>query len=163
MVVFGHPTLSRPVSRLLARDDVEVWTAEPTGLGLAGRTRRPRGTFARVEAAAADTTDWFERWRDADARVGRDLDALLAAEPDLTPYDVAGAVARALPPESLLVVGASSPIRDLDLMVPRYRGRRAPQGDRQPRPVRHRRRRLDGDRRRARPHAPTAAWPCSAT
>ena len=48
------------------------------------------------------------------------LDALLAAEPDLTPYDVAGAVARALPPESLLVVGASSPIRDLDLMVPRY-------------------------------------------
>ena len=29
-------------------------------------------------------------------------------------------VARALPPGGLLVVGASSPIRDLDLMVPRY-------------------------------------------
>ena len=27
---------------------------------------------------------------------------------------------RAVPPEGLLVVGASSPIRDLDLMVPRY-------------------------------------------
>ena len=118
-VVFGHPTLSRPVSRLLARDDVEVWSSAPTGLGL----RRPydvAGDFARIEAAASDTTDWLQRWRDADARVARDLDALLAAEPDLTPYDVAGAVARTLPSDGLLVVGASSPIRDLDLMVPRY-------------------------------------------
>ncbi len=84
-----------------------------------GRTPSPAPS-TRVEASAPDPTDWFERWRDADARVGRDLDALLAAEPDLTPYDVAGAVARTLPPEGLLVVGASSPIRDLDLMVPRY-------------------------------------------
>jgi 2-succinyl-5-enolpyruvyl-6-hydroxy-3-cyclohexene-1-carboxylate synthase len=119
VVVLGHPTLSRPVSRLLGRADVEVWAAATTGLGL----RRPydvAGTFTRVEAAGPDTTDWFARWRDADARVARDLDALLDAEPDLTPYDVAGAVARALPAEGLLVVGASSPIRDLDLMVPRY-------------------------------------------
>jgi len=119
VVVFGHPTLSRPVTRLLGRDDVEVWAAETVGLGL----RRPydvAGTFTRIEAASPDATDWFQRWRDADARVARDLDALLAAEPDLTPYDVGGAVARALPPDSLLVVGASSPIRDLDLMVPRY-------------------------------------------
>ena len=119
VVVFGHPTLSRPVSRLLGRDGVEVWAANTTGLGL-DRPYPVAGTFDRVEARAADPTDWFARWREADARVGRDLDALLAAESDLTPYDVAGAVARALPPEGLLVVGASSPIRDLDLMVPRY-------------------------------------------
>ena len=119
VVVFGHPTLSRPVSRLLGRPDVEVWSAKPVGLGLA-RPYPVMGTFDRIEAAAADTTDWFQRWREADARAARGLDALLAAEPDLTPHDVAGAVARALPPESLLVVGASSPIRDLDLMVPRY-------------------------------------------
>src|SRR4029079_3341832 len=66
-----------------------------------------------------DTT-WLDRWRDSDTRVGRALDALLAAEPDLTPYAVASAVAPARPPEGLLVVGASNPIRDLDLMVPRY-------------------------------------------
>ena len=33
---------------------------------------------------------------------------------------MAGAVSRAVPPGGLLVVGASSPIRDLDLMVARY-------------------------------------------
>ena len=39
---------------------------------------------------------------------------------DSTPHHVAGAVARALPAGGLLLVGASNPIRDLDLMVPRY-------------------------------------------
>ena len=69
----------------------------------------------------ADDPAWLEEWHAADRSVSRQLDALLAAEPDLTPHEVAGAVARALPEGGLLVVGASSPIRDLDLMVPRYR------------------------------------------
>ena len=74
----------------------------------------------RPVATAPDDSDWFDRWQAADADVGRSLDALLAAEADLTPWEVAGAVARALPAGGLLVVGASNPIRDLDLMVPRY-------------------------------------------
>jgi 2-succinyl-5-enolpyruvyl-6-hydroxy-3-cyclohexene-1-carboxylate synthase len=120
VVVFGHPTLSRPVSRLLSREDVEVWS----GLSRGAWSERPfavHHTFINLDVAAesADTT-WLDRWRDADARVSRELDALLVAEPGLTAYDVAGVVARALPREGLLVVGASSPIRDLDLMVPRY-------------------------------------------
>jgi 2-succinyl-5-enolpyruvyl-6-hydroxy-3-cyclohexene-1-carboxylate synthase len=119
VVVFGHPTLSRPVSRLLARDDVEVWSVPGPGVW----STRPFAVGTTVEHLTVDEnpdTTWLDRWRDADVRVGHDLDALLAAEPGLTPYDVAGAVARALPPEGLLVVGASNPIRDLDLMVPRY-------------------------------------------
>ncbi|HET7431949.1 MAG TPA: 2-succinyl-5-enolpyruvyl-6-hydroxy-3-cyclohexene-1-carboxylic-acid synthase [Nocardioides sp.] len=119
VVVLGHPTLSRPVSRLLARDDVEVWSGPVRGVW----PERPFAVdhrFDRLEAEEQADTTWLDRWRDADGRVGRALDALLAAEPRLTPYDVAGAVARALPPEGLLVVGASNPIRDLDLMVPRY-------------------------------------------
>jgi 2-succinyl-5-enolpyruvyl-6-hydroxy-3-cyclohexene-1-carboxylate synthase len=119
VVVHGHPTLSRPVSRLLARDDVEVLAAPTPGRELR-RAYPVAGTFDRARAAGPDDTDWFARWRQADADLSRDLDRLLAAEPDLTPYDVAGAVARALPAGGLLVVGASSPIRDLDLMVPRY-------------------------------------------
>jgi 2-succinyl-5-enolpyruvyl-6-hydroxy-3-cyclohexene-1-carboxylate synthase len=119
VVVLGHPTLSRPVSRLLARDDLEVWSGPVRGVW----PERPFAvdhTFDRLVVDENDDITWFDRWREADARVARDLDALLAAEPGLTPYDVAGAVARTLPPEGLLVVGASNPVRDLDLMVPRY-------------------------------------------
>lgn len=125
-VVWGHPTLSRPVTRLLARDDVEVWAERGRGLAPA----RPFGVDVEFDAltpespgdsgASDDKAPWFERWQDADRSVGRQLDRMLAAEPDLTPYAVAGAVARALPAGGLLWVGASSPIRDLDLMVPRY-------------------------------------------
>jgi len=119
VVVFGHPTLSRPVGRLLARADVEVWSGPSYGVWT-GRPFAVDREFRHLDVEESPDTTWLDRWRDADARVGRDLDALLAAEPGLTAYDVAGAVARALPPDGLLVVGASNPIRDLDLMVPRY-------------------------------------------
>ena len=119
VVVFGHPTLSRPVSRLLARDDVEVWSVPAAGVW-GTRPFAVDHEVANLSTDPSDETEWLDRWRDADARVSRDLDHLLAAEPALTAYDVAGAVARALPREGLLVVGASNPIRDLDLMVPRY-------------------------------------------
>jgi 2-succinyl-5-enolpyruvyl-6-hydroxy-3-cyclohexene-1-carboxylate synthase len=126
VVVAGHPTLSRPVLRLLARDDVEVWTATPRGvwrdrpfavdheLDLSGPLRD------LGEGPPRDAGDWMGRWQAADADLSRRLDRLLADEPGLTPYEVAGAVSRAVPPEGLLVVGASSPIRDLDLMVAPY-------------------------------------------
>ena len=119
VVVFGHPTLSRPVSRLLARHDVEVWSGPVPGAWPARPFAVDR-TFERLTVDENPDPTWLDRWRDADTRASRDLDAMLAAEPGLTPYAVAGAVARALPPEGLLVVGASNPIRDLDLMVPPY-------------------------------------------
>src|SRR3546814_8046584 len=59
---------------------------------------------------------WLQQWRDADADVSRRLDAMVAGEPELTPHEVAAAVSRGVPAWGLLVVGASSPIRDLDLM-----------------------------------------------
>ena len=119
VVVLGHPTLSRPVSRLLARDDVEVVSVTPRGMW-AARPFAVSGEHKHVRAEPSGETDWLDAWHEADRSLSRRLDALLAAEPDLTPYEVAGAVARALPPGGLLHVGASSPIRDLDLMVPRY-------------------------------------------
>jgi 2-succinyl-5-enolpyruvyl-6-hydroxy-3-cyclohexene-1-carboxylate synthase len=119
VVVAGHPTLSRPVGRLLARDDVEVWDVEGRGLW---RDRPFRVDHAIARATTTESTDtgWFDAWVAADRAVGRQLDALLRSEADLTPYEVAGAVSRALPAGGLLWVGASSPIRDLDLMVARY-------------------------------------------
>ncbi|HXH79721.1 2-succinyl-5-enolpyruvyl-6-hydroxy-3-cyclohexene-1-carboxylic-acid synthase [Nocardioides sp.] len=119
VVVAGHPTLSRPVSRLLARDDVEVWDIEDRGLW----RERPFAVaraVARATTAESTDTSWFDAWVAADRSVARQLDDLLRAEADLTPYDVAGVVSRAVPPGGLLWVGASSPIRDLDLMAARY-------------------------------------------
>ena len=118
-VVLGHPTLSRPVQRLLARRDVEVVSVRHRGRW----TQRPFAVDHEADhLLAEDATDrsWFDAWREADRETSRALDRLLAAEPDLTPHEVAGAVSRALPPGGLLFVGASNPIRDLDLMVARY-------------------------------------------
>ena len=118
VVVFGRPTLSRPVTRLLSRTDVEVVSVPARGVW-AERPFDVALVAPNPEVAAPDTEHegWLARWLEADRAVGRRLDALLAAEPDLTPYDVVGAVARTLPAEGLLVVGPSSPIRDLDLMA----------------------------------------------
>ncbi len=119
VVVFGHPTLSRPVSRLLARDDVEVVSVRHRGTW-SDRPFPVSGEHDGVRVAAAEDPAWLEEWHLADLSVGRQLDRLLASEPDLTPHEVAGAVSRALPPGGLLLVGASNPVRDLDLMVARY-------------------------------------------
>ncbi len=120
VVVLGHPTLSRPVSRLLGRTDVEVvsvahggiWPDRPFAISQEG---------ASAHVPGQDDPAWLEEWRTADRVASRGLDRLLAAEPDLTPYEVAGAVSAAVPPGGLLFVGASNPIRDLDLMVAPYR------------------------------------------
>lgn len=118
VLVFGHPTLSRPVTRLLNRPDVTVWDVGPPQW-------RPRPfavevTAAGVDVSGPDDPGWLEEWRAADRDLGGRLDALLAEEEELTPHQVAGAVSRALPPGGLLYLGASSPIRDLDLMVAPY-------------------------------------------
>lgn len=117
VVVLGRPTLSRPVTRLLERADVEVlvvpargvWPPAPPGSTAIGE---PRWT-----GAGPDDPAWLEEWRAADRALGRRVDRLVAEQPTLTPYDVASATHAALPAGGLLVVGASSPIRDLDLVA----------------------------------------------
>ena len=67
----------------------------------------------------ADDPAWLAAWQEADASVSGQLDALVD-EAGFTAYHVAAAVSRALPPGGHLVVGASNPIRDLDLMATAY-------------------------------------------
>jgi 2-succinyl-5-enolpyruvyl-6-hydroxy-3-cyclohexene-1-carboxylate synthase len=116
VVVFGHPTLSRPVARLLSRPDVEVVSVHAAGRWPA-RPYPVAGEYAAVEAGDADDPGWLEEWRQADRQLSQRIDAFVAEQPGLTPYDVAAAVNAANPPGGLLVVGASNPIRDLDLMA----------------------------------------------
>ena len=136
VVVAGHPTLSRPVTRLLSRPDVEVVALASPGRPTPAWTD-PGHTVSRVVHALdpvpagqpesewsmqwpAPGSPWLQEWLDRDAEVSARLDGLLAGWGGLTGPGVAGAVAGALPPGGLLLVGASNPVRDLDLMVPRY-------------------------------------------
>lgn len=119
VVVFGHPTLSRPVTALMSRDDVEVVSVRARGRWPA----RPFPVSAEFDAVAVEGPDaqqWRDQWREADKRLAATLDAFVADQPGLTPYDVAAEVNAAIPPGGLLYVGASNPIRDLDLMARPY-------------------------------------------
>jgi 2-succinyl-5-enolpyruvyl-6-hydroxy-3-cyclohexene-1-carboxylate synthase len=120
VVVLGHPTLSRPVSRLLARDDVEVVAVGPRGswTDAGHRVSRvvPAVTVEGDPGSEADT-EWLDAWRAADAAAMAAVAAELEAHPGLPPHAVARAVSAAVPPGGLLVVGPSSPVRDLDLMA----------------------------------------------
>ncbi len=123
VVLAGHPTMSRSVMRLLSRTDVEVVGLVPSSAG-PGWWSDPGHAVARVarawEPAGPGPDGWLEEWRARDRELSSALDDLLQGWADLTPHHVAGEVAAALPAEGLLVVGSSNPIRDLDLMVPRY-------------------------------------------
>jgi 2-succinyl-5-enolpyruvyl-6-hydroxy-3-cyclohexene-1-carboxylate synthase len=117
VVVFGHPTLSRPIAQLLARPDVEVISVRSHGI-------RPERPFPATEHSAVwapeapGEPDWLDAWRELDRATAGAIDRLVGAEPDLTPYQVAASVHAAIGRGELLVVGASSPIRDLDIMAP---------------------------------------------
>lgn len=120
VIVTGHPTLSRPVIRLLSRTDVEVLAVE-TRTGVAtdpGRVARHLSMLPQVDEA--DDDRWFEEWRRADTALSGRLDEMVATSPDALPLRVAAAVAAAVTPEALLVVGSSQPVRDLDLMAVPY-------------------------------------------
>lgn len=137
VVVFGHPTLSRPTTRLLSRPDVEIvavqgpsgWTDPGHRVSRVVRAAYPDDQDPRAPRWSADegeprpahpTSPWLEEWRRRDSEVADRLDKLVEADPDLAPHHVAAAVSAAVPPEGLLFVGASNPIRDLDLMAVPY-------------------------------------------
>ncbi|MGY1684027.1 2-succinyl-5-enolpyruvyl-6-hydroxy-3-cyclohexene-1-carboxylic-acid synthase [Geodermatophilus sp. SYSU D00867] len=120
VVVVGRPTLSRPVSALLADPRVRVETV------VAGPRWPDAGRSAALVTRAAPPAGppcdpgWSAAWRAAADRVGAAVDAALDAAPGLTAARLARDVVAALPPGALLVLGSSTPVRDVDrLAVPR--------------------------------------------
>ncbi|MGY1670138.1 2-succinyl-5-enolpyruvyl-6-hydroxy-3-cyclohexene-1-carboxylic-acid synthase [Geodermatophilus sp. SYSU D00710] len=128
VVVVGRPTLSRPVSALLADPRVRVETVAATprwpdagrSSALVSRAAPPAGPPSDPGRAGNRSGAWAGAWSDAAARVGTAVDALLDAAPGLTAARLARDVVAALPAGALLVLGSSTPVRDVDrLAVPR--------------------------------------------
>lgn len=112
VLVFGHPTLSRPISKLLARPDVEVVVVSPTG-PWPDPARRAASVVTGLEVTGADTTDWLERWQRADQLARPAIDKVVTD--GLTGPGVAAIVGEAVGADGMLVVASSNPVRDLDL------------------------------------------------
>ncbi len=125
VVVLGHPTLSRPVTRLLSRSDLEVLAAPGPGGVVTdpGRVARHLAATPTVDAQSAPTPSdlqWLRAWQEADCALSGSLDAWVDTLPELDPLQVAREVAAVVTAHATLVIGSSSPVRDLDLMMPGY-------------------------------------------
>ena len=114
VVVFGRPRLSRPVSRLLARDDLELVVVSAHADWIDPGRSASLVTDA-VRLPDAGNGDWFDAWHRADQLVRVRLDALLKTQPYLTGPLLAATVWTALDDADALFAGSSSPVRDLDL------------------------------------------------
>jgi 2-succinyl-5-enolpyruvyl-6-hydroxy-3-cyclohexene-1-carboxylate synthase len=114
VVVFGRPTLSRPIGRLLARNDIELVVVSAYADWIDPGRAASLVTDA-VKLPEPGDRGWFEAWREADLVVRERLDDLLAAQPYFTGPALAAAVWAPLGADDALFVGSSNPIRDLDL------------------------------------------------
>jgi 2-succinyl-5-enolpyruvyl-6-hydroxy-3-cyclohexene-1-carboxylate synthase len=126
VIVFGHPTLSRPISKLLARPDVEVIVVAPTGLW-PDAAHRAASVVTGLEVIGSDRTDWLDRWQHADQLARAAMDKVLAAGPTvagsaagpapggLSGPLVAAVLGEAVGADGMLVVASSNAVRDLDL------------------------------------------------
>ncbi|WP_329609340.1 2-succinyl-5-enolpyruvyl-6-hydroxy-3-cyclohexene-1-carboxylic-acid synthase [Arthrobacter sp. ATA002] len=119
VVVFGRPTLSRPVAGLLARGDVEkaIYVPRPVNWFTAGR--RPETIITDLaglfDFAGEGTPGWLERWQTASAAALAAVSSLIDGQSELNGLHVAELVWDHT--DGNLVLGSSNPIRDLDLVA----------------------------------------------
>lgn len=120
VVSFGHATLSRPVTSLLGRTDIDiihVGTQQNLAVPAASNIRFASAVSA--EPADPEALEWLKAWQRADRAVTEAIDDLRSRD-DANPWDIAATISAAVPPAGLLVVGSSNPIRDLDLVARPY-------------------------------------------
>lgn len=130
-VVLGRPTLSRPVQRLLAREDVEVVVVAPRGADWPDAARNAGDVLLEAPARMRQgrmpaPAGWLDAWRAADAAAGAAIDGVLdgldagrrsRSGTRVTGPALARAVAQVSGADDALVVGSSNPVRDLDLVA----------------------------------------------
>ncbi|MGV8908796.1 MAG: 2-succinyl-5-enolpyruvyl-6-hydroxy-3-cyclohexene-1-carboxylic-acid synthase [Propionicimonas sp.] len=113
VIVFGRPNLSRPVTALLSRPDVEivVVTAVPDYVDPGWQASVVAGAVTVARGPAV----WLATWQQADQARLEDVAAVLAGEAELTGPALARIVVAAVGPGQVLCLGNSNPIRDADL------------------------------------------------
>jgi 2-succinyl-5-enolpyruvyl-6-hydroxy-3-cyclohexene-1-carboxylate synthase len=130
VVLLGRPTLSRPVTALLARDDVDLTVVAPEGSGWPDAGRAADRVLPALPAGwltgPVGDPAWLAAWQRADAAAGAAVDDLLdddpaapptRSTPPLTGPRAVRAVAAACLADDVLVIGSSNPVRDLDLVA----------------------------------------------
>ncbi|TNB70444.1 2-succinyl-5-enolpyruvyl-6-hydroxy-3-cyclohexene-1-carboxylic-acid synthase [Arthrobacter sp. BB-1] len=117
VVLFGRPTLSRPVAALLARADVPSALYQPVPVAWfepGRRTELPLENLADLaEFAGRGAPEWLDTWLLAGSAAQHALDGILSADPAATGPSVASLVWKHSGGQLLL--GSSNGIRDVDL------------------------------------------------
>jgi 2-succinyl-5-enolpyruvyl-6-hydroxy-3-cyclohexene-1-carboxylate synthase len=117
VVVFGHPTLSRPVHALLERSDVEVVVVADHGPDWPDPTGRAERVVWAIQTEPAHGQEgWLAAWQQAGKIAQHAIDDVLDSSM-LTGLAVARHVWATRQDRQNLVVGSSNPIRDLDLVA----------------------------------------------
>lgn len=114
VVVFGRPTLSRPVNALLSSASVEVIVVSPrpdfVDPGWRARLIVPAVTIA------PGSPEWLAAWQQADAEQLRHLRTVTRDTAELTGPELARLVLASTGEGQALCLGNSNPIRDADLV-----------------------------------------------
>lgn len=124
---FGAAPTTRAAQAFVARAarlvciDPDGWPADPTGRAEVVRAE-PDGIARAVadRVGVSRVTTWTDDWRDADVRARAALDDFLDQLTEPFEPKIARDLAARLPEGATLVIGNSTPVRDLDLaMAPR--------------------------------------------
>lgn len=117
VVLFGRPTLSRPVSALLARADVPSALYQPVPVAWyepGRRTELPLETLADLaDFAGRGSAPWLDAWLLAGAAAQHAVDSMLAGSAAATGPSVGALIWQHS--RGQLVLGSSNGIRDVDL------------------------------------------------
>ena len=117
VVLFGRPTLSRPMAALLARSDVQSALYQPVPVAWyeAGRrTELPLENLADLaDFAGRGTSAWLDTWLLAGSAAQHALDGVLASGAAATGPAVGALVWKQT--RGQLLLGSSNGIRDVDL------------------------------------------------
>ncbi|HET7723661.1 MAG TPA: 2-succinyl-5-enolpyruvyl-6-hydroxy-3-cyclohexene-1-carboxylate synthase, partial [Propionibacteriaceae bacterium] len=115
VVVYGRPTLSRPVTSLLDDPRLEVLQVvrhlDDLGPG------RDAVRTGRVDVDGRDDASWLNRWLTAGRAAEAHAAAAVDAWPEVTGLHVARTVAAVAGPGDAFFVGSSNAVRDVDLVA----------------------------------------------